>query len=722
MGHRLARAGRWLQAHFLSLLQFLFSLTQVLVARLGRAARRFSVWAGSRLATLALRTWAYLGLLGIAWRNILRVVVWRPIVAPILRLLERLIWRPVLFVTAPLRWAYGRYLRQPAHFAATSLLAFGRWLLVDVLWRAVRSLPELLWRALKWAALAMWRSAVALSRLARALVRGSVELVVRLHTAWLIVRHGRRALPALAAGEPLGFMAPLHRNRYVTVLFAAGLVIVLGIIGNQARHPIGIASLSADSPAATHEVGPTPPATRAPFPRPAAIDFRLPTLTPTATASPPRALPAVESWPTPDPLGAGGTLAYVQHQDGNSDIFALSVGSPAPVRLIDHPAEDRDPAWSPDGRQVAFASRRDGNWELYVLNLDDGALRRLTDDPAFDGAPSWSPDGKWLVYESYRDANLDLYIVSAEAGAPIRLTEHPALDYSPVWSPDGRHILFTSSRSGGTDIFALSLDSPSDEAAWNVTGTPDRAEDHAAVTADGASLAFHDDSAGFDLVYVVPLANYHATGPAFTVGQGRHPAWSPDGQSLIYVHNQGARSFLVGSSLEAWNVAPQALTAEALLDDVTWTGTSLPRELAARLGEEAPASDTALYSELLAPRQTSGPSYLLWPADVDAPVPYLSDLVDDSFAALRQRIVAEVGWDFLGQLDNLFAPLDAGPMPGESIQSWNKAGRAFDFYYRLPISLDPQVEVVREDRGTQTFWRIYLRTAIQDGSLGAPLR
>jgi TolB protein len=190
----------------------------------------------------------------------------------------------------------------------------------------------------------------------------------------------------------------------------------------------------------------------------------------------------------------------------------------------------------------------------------------------------------------------------------------------------------------------------------------------------------------------------------------------------MYVHTQGARSFLVGSSLEAWNVAPQALMADALLDDVSWTGTSLPREIAARLGEDAPVSDTALFSELLAPRQTSGPPYLLWPAAADAPAPYLSDRVDDSFAALRQRVVADVGWDFLGQLDNLFAPLDARPMPGESIQNWNKAGRAFDFYYRFPISLDPQVEVVREDRGTQTFWRIYLRTAAQDGSQGAPLR
>jgi TolB protein len=70
----------------------------------------------------------------------------------------------------------------------------------------------------------------------------------------------------------------------------------------------------------------------------------------------------------------------------------------------------------------------------------------------------------------------------------------------------------------------------------------------------------------------------------------------------------------------------------------------------------------------------------------------------------------------------MYDALASKPLPGEPADSWNKAGRAFDFYYRYPISVDPQVEIVREDRGNETYWRVYLKTALQDGTQGEPLR
>ncbi|MCA9974640.1 MAG: hypothetical protein KC413_02785, partial [Anaerolineales bacterium] len=70
----------------------------------------------------------------------------------------------------------------------------------------------------------------------------------------------------------------------------------------------------------------------------------------------------------------------------------------------------------------------------------------------------------------------------------------------------------------------------------------------------------------------------------------------------------------------------------------------------------------------------------------------------------------------------MFVRLDSQPLPGEAAENWNKAGRAFDLPYRDATTFDPQVEVVREDIGTETYWRIYIRAAAQDGSMGEPLR
>ena len=40
-----------------------------------------------------------------------------------------------------------------------------------------------------------------------------------------------------------------------------------------------------------------------------------------------------------------------------------------PVKLTKHPANDVNPAWSPDGKRIAFASNRAGNYDIYVIDV-----------------------------------------------------------------------------------------------------------------------------------------------------------------------------------------------------------------------------------------------------------------------------------------------------------------------------------------------------------------
>ena len=82
------------------------------------------------------------------------------------------------------------------------------------------------------------------------------------------------------------------------------------------------------------------------------------------------------------------------------------------------------------------------------------------------------------------------------------------------------------------------------------------------------------------------------------------------------------------------------------------------------------------------------------------------------------RVLQETGWDFLGELEHMYEPLTLAPLPGLSARNWNKSGRAFDIFYRYALTFDPNLEVVREDRGNEVYWRLYLRAAVQDGSLG----
>ncbi len=521
---------------------------------------------------------------------------------------------------------------------------------------------------------------------------------------------------------------PRRVNRFTTAIVTTGVLVVIGFLSGQIREPdngdpvvsaVSAQDISTSTPIPTPSSTPTYRPTSTPSPSPTSTPSPSPE--PTEEPQPTTSSSEVEST-IHDPLRFGG-IAFTLRNEGNSDIHVLMIGLDEPIRLTSHRSDDRDPAWSPDGRYLAFSSHREGNWEIYVLDLLTGEINRLTDNPAYDGSPTWSPDGLWLVYESYQDKNLDLYLIQADGeSSPIRLTEHAAQDFSPAWSPRGRHIAFTSWRSGNKDIYIMSLNTLSDSGAMNVTASPDAYEDDPSFSPDGQYLAYGDVSDGYEVIYVKRLENYQPTGPAESVGQGRHPSWSPDGNSLVYIHQNYDQFYLIASSLDVWNTAPQVYVSDVYLGDSDWSQIALPTELGERLDQSIVDGEAPLFNEQVTANADGVPPYLLFEVDVDAPAPYLSDRVDQSFAALRQRIIDEAGWDFLGRVDNMYDALASKPLPGEPADSWNKTGRAFDFYYRYPISVDPQVEIVREDRGNETYWRVYLKTALQDGTQGEPLR
>ena len=710
MGEQLKRAGR----SFWALLLFPFRWIGRLLAKPGRLLLPVlrPVWL--RLRPLFLGFWRFLGRLGLALRNLLTWIIWKPI------------WLITMPFWLPLTWLYeglhGRVWPPIKRFSGRLGLAI-RNLLTWVVWRPFFFLvvwplrfllTRLLWPFLVWLAdktRRFWQStwdATAPRRLKWRRRWGSRWLVYR--ARWRVFFHRPKPpkTAVFAPRQPHHIQPSARAVRFVTAFGSIAIVLVLSFVTWQEQQPDRVSA--GNNPVLPRVIIATPspmPKTATPTPRPT-IDVRL---TP---------------WPTPDPLQTGGSLAFTWHRNGNSDIYLLPVGQVEPVRLTQHPAADRDPTWSPNGRQLAFTSHRDGNWEIYVYDLDDDELRRITNDPAFDGGPAWSPDGQWLVYEAYREENLDIYIVKADLSeGPYRLTENPAPDFAPVWSPGGRHVAFTSWRSGNKDIFIMSLNEVTDEAAVNLTASPAGQEEEPVFSPDGRFLAYHDDSAGFPLLYAVPLdeANRPDGEPVSLGQQGRHPAWSPNGESLVYVYDKGEQSFLMAGSPVGWSAAPQAFVADGRLDDPTWTAnpmTPAQAENAARLDSQYP--DKPLFTEALAPPERTGPRVKLFEIPVNAPSPYLSDRVDQSFLALRQRLAADGGWDFLAQLDNMFEAIEEKSAPGQSNQTWNKAGRAIDLAYRDVLSFEPRVEVVREDLGLETYWRVYVRAEVQDGSQGEPLR
>jgi len=105
--------------------------------------------------------------------------------------------------------------------------------------------------------------------------------------------------------------------------------------------------------------------------------------------------------------------------------------------------------------------------------------------------------------------------------------------------------------------------------------------------------------------------------------------------------------------------------------------------------------------------------------DVQAPYPQLHDRVDEAFTALRQRLILKAGWDALASLENAYVPITTSLDPGFE-EDWLYTGRAFAINSLMTNA--GWMVAVREDFGAQTYWRLYIRAQLQDGSLGEPLR
>jgi len=423
-----------------------------------------------------------------------------------------------------------------------------------------------------------------------------------------------------------------------------------------------------------------------------------------------------------DFFGSGGTLVFTGRIGAQSDLFALPVGQETPIRLTNSPADDRDPVWSPDGHRLAFASRRDGNWELYILNMPTGELTRLTYDLTFEAGPSWSPDGQWLAYERYDEDNLDIYIIRADGSeGPFRLTHDPGPDFSPAWTtaPEGREIAYVSWREGNQDIYILSLDAPSEADARNLTHTPGINEDHPHWGPGGYLIAYCAAQDGIALSYVLSVQEPEAR--PVVVGQGCEPAWSPSGEGLLYVADHPDGDLLLVGLVSNWGLATEAYAvSDMAISEPDWTAIPMPATLSGSLSAAAAAPMEPAYQEVV--NDAAPPYRLTTLVGVTAESPWLSDRVDDSFNALRERIRREAGWDFLGRLGSVWWPLDRRPEPGQEDRNWHKAGRAFDVVQEYNQESPAQIELIREESDVATYWRLYVRAAVQDGTLGEPLR
>lgn len=161
----------------------------------------------------------------------------------------------------------------------------------------------------------------------------------------------------------------------------------------------------------------------------------------------------------------GSALLYAAERNGSWDIFqttrlrkdesffylaTLLKEEP----LVNTPADEFQPRFSPDGKEIAYYEERT---TLKVLNLASRATRVILPpginysysdgDQTFD----WSPDGKWLIFNFLQPNHWldEVGLAPSDGKGPItNLTQNGYDDSSPRWMAGGKMILYSSWRDG----------------------------------------------------------------------------------------------------------------------------------------------------------------------------------------------------------------------------------------------------------------------------------
>jgi serine/threonine-protein kinase len=173
---------------------------------------------------------------------------------------------------------------------------------------------------------------------------------------------------------------------------------------------------------------------------------------------------------------------------------------------------------SPDGRRVAGVMADATGSDVWTVDLDSDALTRVT----FGGtnvSPAWAPDGKVVYAARSPDGAFTI---------PSLGSIHPDGHVFPAAvAPDGRIVAVVTTKDGHTSLAILG---PGNATRTIVSGPFDVLS--AAMSLDGASIAYETDETGRREVYVRRLDG--STRTQVSTAGGERPSWTADGRGLFF--------------------------------------------------------------------------------------------------------------------------------------------------------------------------------------------
>ena len=196
-------------------------------------------------------------------------------------------------------------------------------------------------------------------------------------------------------------------------------------------------------------------------------------------------------------------------------------------------------AWSPDGTRLALAVENLGSGDPYrarhiwVIEADGSNMVQLTSGPEWDNSPSWSPDGNQIVFQrSIFEGDSYIVTIDVDSSNETPLTAGSTKEGSPSWSPDGATIGYV------TEYGQLALMAPDGSNRREIVAN------HAvggilggmSWSPDSSQIAYTRDLGECTGIVLINADGTDERRISHLPGDSRQPAWSSDGELLLFVN------------------------------------------------------------------------------------------------------------------------------------------------------------------------------------------
>lgn len=246
------------------------------------------------------------------------------------------------------------------------------------------------------------------------------------------------------------------------------------------------------------------------------------------------------------------------------DIFVLATDGSRESLLVEHPANDLFPLWTPDGKSILFASDRSRTWDQWLIPVAEGkahGLPTLIKQNVGRIEPlRFTTDGNY--YYNLATGRLDVYITALDPatgqalGAPALASDRfRGGNTLPEWSPDGQYLAYLSRRGAPESGVRSSIIAiRSLETGQERELTPQLAfleDTRLRWSPDGRSfLVSGEDNDGHRGLYQIgaktgdlaPIVVSSGKVPPGSRANRWHAEWSLDGKAIFYVHDEDGKS------------------------------------------------------------------------------------------------------------------------------------------------------------------------------------